>query len=122
MTDLPLGEKLVKDGIITRENLDAALASQKTEKNKRIGNILVEMGFLTEAVLLKELSARLNTPLVDLDNYEVDINAVAKIPKKLAQQYNLIAIGLENDTLILVVNDPLDLYALEDIKLITNMP
>ncbi len=122
MTDLPLGEKLVKDGIITRENLDAALAQQKIEKTKRIGTILVDMGFLTEEELLSELSARMNTPLVNLKNYAVDINAVNKIPKKLALQYNLIAIGLENDSLILAVHDPLDLYALEDIKLITNMP
>ena len=117
-----LGEILKEDGYITAQQLDLALIQQKEDNSKKIGEILIENNFISEQQLLNALSKRLQVPVIQLDDYPIDIEAVKKLPRKIAVEYNAIAIQIEESDLIVAINDPLNFYAIEDIKLISNMP
>lgn len=122
-TKLRIGELLVEDGHITQEQLDYALALQRESVDKkRIGDVLIESGIITEDRKLVALSKRLNIQYVSTNDYAVDIKAVAKIPRAVATKHCLIAVTGESAVLTVLINDPLDFYAIEDIKFIVNMP
>lgn len=120
--NIRIGEILKNAGYITEEHLQEALVYQKIDKKKRLGSILVDYGYLTEDQLLDALSKRLNVEVIDLEDTIVDLAAAIKIPQSTAIKYNLIPISLENNRLLVVMNDPMDFYAIEDIRLITNLP
>ena len=122
MKNIRIGDILVGDGYITEGQLQEALAYQKVDKSKRLGAILVDYGYVTESQLLGALAKRLDLQVINLSQIEVDLEAAAKIPKNIAQKYTLIPIGFSSGHLLVATNDPLDFYAIEDLRLITNMP
>ncbi|MCR4691589.1 MAG: Flp pilus assembly complex ATPase component TadA [Lachnospiraceae bacterium] len=113
---LRLGDTLIEMGYITDDQLGQALAYQKEHKGERIGSILITLGFISEVQMLSALAERLNIEMIEIGNVKVDMEAIALVPEQLAVKYNMLPIGLENDMLRLVVNDPLDLYGIEDIR------
>ena len=119
---LRLGEVLLEAGYITGEQLNHALSLQKssTEK-KRLGAVLIENNIITEDRLNTALAQRLNIKYVSMSDAPIDLEAVALIPKAVASKHCLIAIALEHGVLRININDPLDYYAIEDVKLITHM-
>ncbi|MCL2538753.1 MAG: Flp pilus assembly complex ATPase component TadA [Oscillospiraceae bacterium] len=121
-SNLRLGEVLFEAGYITTEQLDHALLLQRssTEK-KRLGEVLVENGMITEDRLLQTLAERLNIRRVTISDFPINLEAVAKVPKAVAQKHCLIAVGINDGLLTVCINDPLNYYALEDLKLLTNM-
>ncbi|KAF5089435.1 Type II/IV secretion system protein [anaerobic digester metagenome] len=119
--NIRIGDILINAGFIREEQLQEALAYQKVDKSKRLGAILVEYGYVTEDQLLAALSKRLNVLVLDLQDTPIDLEAAAKIPQNIAFKYTLIPIGEENNHLVVAMNDPLDFYAIEDLRLITNM-
>lgn len=122
MKGIHIGEVLVENGTITEAELDEGLKLLKTGRNdKRLGEILTELGYVTERSLLEVLGNNMGLEVVDLEFYHVDEHAVEKIPKQLAMKYTVIAVLMEGSSLTVVTADPLDLYALEDIRLVTNM-
>jgi len=120
--NIRIGDILKNAGFITEDHLQEALAYQKIDKTKRLGAILVDYGYVTEAQLLEALSKRLNVEVINLQDTIVDLEAAGKIPQTIAFKYTVIPISQENDRLLVAMNDPLDFYAIEDIRLITNMP
>lgn len=119
--NIRIGDILINAGFIKEEQLQEALAYQKVDKSKRLGAILVDYGYVTEAQLLTALSRRLNVPVLDLKDTAIDLEAAGKIPQNIAFKYTLLPIAEENNHLIVAMNDPLDFYAIEDLRLITNM-
>nr|WP_320023889.1 ATPase, T2SS/T4P/T4SS family [uncultured Acetobacterium sp.] len=119
--NIRIGDILINAGFIKEEQLQEALAYQKVDKSKRLGAILVDYGYVTEAQLLEALSKRLNVLVLDLRDTVIDLEAAGKIPQNIAFKYTLIPIGEENNHLVVAMNDPLDFYAIEDLRLITNM-
>ena len=119
--NIRIGDILIKAGFIKEEQLQEALAYQKVDKSKRLGAILVDYGYVTEAQLLEALSKRLNVLVLDLNDTVIDLEAAGKIPQNIAFKYTLIPISEENNHLVVAMNDPLDFYAIEDLRLITNM-
>jgi len=119
--NIRIGDILINAGFIKEEQLQEALAYQKVDKSKRLGAILVDYGYVTEAQLLEALSKRLNVQVLDLKDTVIDLEAAGKIPQNIAFKYTLIPIGEENNHLVVAMNDPLDFYAIEDLRLITNM-
>jgi type IV pilus assembly protein PilB len=113
---LRLGDTLIEMGYITDSQLKEALAYQKEHKGERIGSILITLGLVTERQMLGAMAEKLNIEVIDISNTKVDIEAVDLIPEQLANDYVMLPIGLDNDRLQLVVNDPLDLYGIEDIR------
>ena len=119
--NIRIGDILINAGFIKEEQLQEALAYQKVDKSKRLGAILVDYGYVSEAQLLAALSKRLNVPVLDLTDTAIDLEAAAKIPQNIAFKYSLLPIAEENNHLVVAMNDPLDFYAIEDLRLITNM-
>ena len=118
--NMKLGDLLVHAGKITWGQLDKALNDQKT-KNKKLGEILVEKGFVSENDIIEVLEFQLGIPNIDLDKYEININIAKTIPENLARRYNLIAIDDKNGFLIVAMADPLNIFAIDDIKLATGL-
>lgn len=121
MKNIPIGEVLKEYGYINDDQLQAALAAQKQDRLKRLGQHLIDLGFITEKQMLKALSDKLNEPVVDLNATNIEIDAVAKIPKALAIKYDLIAVSENNGRLTVVTSDPLNFYGIEDVRLVTGM-
>lgn len=121
MKNIPIGEVLKEYGYINEQELQEALVSQRRNPDKRLGQHLIDLGFIDEKQMLTALSERLNEPLLDLNEVKIEIEAVAKIPKALAQKYNLIAISEQTGKLSVVTSDPLNFYGIEDIRFVTGM-
>jgi type IV pilus assembly protein PilB len=123
LKNIPIGEVLKEYGYITEAQLQQALAKQEeSQVKKRLGEVLVDLGYVTEYQVLTALGERLKIPLYDLSKEPIDTDAVCKIPKQLAAKYCLIAISAAQGHLMVAVNDPLNFYAIEDIRQVTNMP
>ena len=117
-----IGDLLVSAGYITEDQLKEALGIQKQSGGKRIGQVLIEMGYVSEEQMLMALANRLDMNVIDLGSYSIDVDTVKLIPKQMAEQYVMLPIGQENGEVILAVNDPLNLYAIEDIRQTIGMP
>ncbi|MDO4571949.1 MAG: type II secretion system protein GspE, partial [Clostridia bacterium] len=83
--------------------------------------IFLERGYVTEKQLLEALSKRMELEFVDLKNHHIDPDAVEKLPRQIAERYNLIAIGLSGGALVIAMSDPLNFYAVEDVRQIARM-
>ena len=121
MKNIPVGNVLVQNGYVTEEQVAQALEYQKKHSHMRLGAVMMEMGFVTEKQLLEALAVRMHLKMTDLNSYVVEIDAVAKIPRQIATRYNLIAVSAKGNQLQIVMSDPLDFYAVEDVRQITQM-
>ncbi len=119
--NIPIGEVLKEYGYITEDQLQQALAYQKENRGKRLGTVLIEQGFITEQQMLEALARRLNLNQVDLTNRQIDVEAVSKIPQQLAEKYGILALSVHEDHMVVATNDPLNFYAMEDIRQLTGM-
>jgi type IV pilus assembly protein PilB len=115
-----LGEILVESGAITQEQCDEALAISK-ENNKVLGTTLVELGYIDEKTLYKGLEYLFRTPYIDLSTIVIDKEASMSISESLAKKHNLIPIKKEGKVLTVVMSDPLNFYAIDDVKNATCM-
>ena len=116
-----IGDLLVTAGYITEAQLKEALTIQKTE-GKRVGEVLQDLGYATEKQILTALADRLGTVLIDISTYKIDVEAVRLIPKQMAEQYVMMPIENNDGQVVLAVNDPLNLYAIEDIRQTIGLP
>ena len=115
-----LGEILVKNNLITREQLGKALDEQRLSGNQlRLGAILIAQKLLTEEQLTSFLSQQYGVPIVNLADYEIDPSVIKIIPQDVVQKYQLLPLNRAGSTLIVAVSDPSNLFALEDIKFMT---
>lgn len=122
MRNIRIGDYLVEQKLISPEQLDQVLAAQKeSQGSKRFGEMVVELGFISEINLAKALAAKLRVPYVDLGNQEIDEEAVRKIPENLAKKHTVIAINIQGRRLTVATDDPINFNILEDIKMQTGM-
>lgn len=117
--NIRLGQVLKEAGYVTEEDIGKAIEYQKQNPGMRIGNALIELNYITEGQMLEALAAKLNLKTVDLSGISVDIDAVGKIPRQLAEKYLMLAVSKTDDILTVVVFDPLNYYGIEDIRQIT---
>ena len=121
MNNIRLGDVLIDFGYITPDQLQAALAYQKEHKNLRVGQALQELGYVNERQVLEALAQRLQLRMIDFAQINVDISAVEKVPYELAQKYDMLPIAVNGRSLVIAANDPLNYYAIEDIRQLTSM-
>lgn len=107
---------LVDSGLITPNQLAVARVTQKNLGGD-LGHILVKKGFVTEEQLVQFLSEQLQVPYVDLKDVSIDVKLTKFIPASLAKKFNLIPISKHEDMLTVALSDPMDLFALDDIKM-----
>lgn len=124
MKNIPIGEVLKEMGYLSEEQLNSALAYQKEHRDsgKRLGTVLIEQGYVTELQMLTALGQKMNLQMQNMDDYPVDVEAVKKIPRQMAEKYCALAISNQGNRLTVVMNDPLNFYGIEDIRLVTGMP
>lgn len=119
--NIRIGDVLLQAGYINQDELDEALEYQKNNKGIRLGEALIKLGFITEHQQLEALSARLGQRYVKIDRVMVQTEAVAMIPVQLAKKYHMLAVQYKDNNLTIVLNDPLDYYGIEDIRQTTGM-
>lgn len=125
MKNIPIGQYMVNEGIITDEQLQAALDAKKNDNTpgKFFGDYVVELGFVTDVQFGQVLARKNNLTFVDLDDPEfaIDVEAVKKIPEALAKKHTIIAIKITGKRLTVASYDPVNFYIFEDIKVTTGM-
>ncbi len=125
MKNIPIGQYMVNEGIITEEQLQNVLDKKKEENTpgKYFGDYVIELGYVTDIQFGQVLAKKLSVPFIDLNDPETAINveAVKKIPEQLAKKHNIIAIKITGKRLTVATNDPVNFYIFEDIKVTTGM-
>lgn len=119
--NIPVGQILVETKKITQEQLNIALNIQSKDSKKRLGDILIQLGYVTEKELARALEARLKVPFVDLSELAIDPDAPGLLPEELARKYGVIPVSKSGKTLTVATADPMNFYALDDLRLSTNM-
>lgn len=109
-----LGDLLVEEGIITEQQVQQALAAQK-QTGSKLGATLIELGFVTEQQMLSFLSQQLFIPLFDLNRAHVDIDAVQILPEVHARRLRALVMSKQGNLLRVVMSDPADLFAQESL-------
>ena len=116
-----LGDLLVHESVITEDQLKQALAKQKTN-GRKLGQSLVEMGFVSEQKLLTFLAQQLNVPMIDIADVRLDPDTVKKIPEVQARRFRALAIREEESHILIGMSDPADLVAYDAISNLLNKP
>ena len=113
-----IGKMLVDEGFITERQLSKAKA-QAESSNEPLDKILVTKGFVTDKDIVETLGKSMNVAFVDLEEKQIDPELVKSIPEHLAKRYNVIPVEQRDNRLTLAMVDPLNVLAIDDIRLIT---
>lgn len=115
-----IGDILLEEGTITESQLAEALKIQK-EKGGLLGEILLQMGVIDEEKLVDILSKKVGVPKVNLEEFEIQGGVLNFVPENVARRHVLIPISQEDGILNVAMADPFDIYALDELKFITRM-
>lgn len=116
-----IGDLLVEKNMITEMQLQHALQEQKLS-GRKLGNTLVELGYVDENALLNLLSAQLNIPFVELKQFRFDSHLVQSLPETSARRYRVIVLREDFDGLLLGMADPTDIFCLDELQRVLNKP
>src|SRR2546430_694269 len=113
-----LARPLLRDGLITPDQLKKALLEQKNT-GMRLGYTLVKLGFIEETEISKMLARQYRMPAVDLSRFEVDPKIIKLMPPDIAVKHTVLPLKREGRTLTVAIADPNNVAAIEDIKFVT---
>ncbi|QDS98945.1 GspE/PulE family protein [Adhaeretor mobilis] len=116
----PLGQRLILANLLGHDELETALSHQ-AESGKKLGETLLELGFVSDEELLPFIEAQLGVPAVRLRDGLLDPVAVHILPRYLAEQLNALALFRVHDELILATDDPQDLHAIDQVEEATGL-
>ena len=111
---------LLDKRLLASEQLDEAIALQKAE-GLRLDHALIRLGFLTERQWLEVMSEQLHLPMAELADLTIDPQTLRALPAKIVYRKRLVPISRENGTLKVATSDAFDLYAIDDIRLLTGL-
>jgi len=109
---------LINSKLITSEQLNEALEFQR-KKGGCLGDVLVNLGHINRKDLMVALSQELNIPPVDLSKLQIKPEIIKLIPKRVVQHYRLVPVSKIGKTLTVAMSDPLNVFAMDDIKVVT---
>ncbi|MCC6142450.1 MAG: hypothetical protein IT368_01460 [Candidatus Hydrogenedentes bacterium] len=115
-----MGQILVDAGIITEQQLEIALNEQRSSWSRHLGAILVQLGFATEETIAQTLAAQLHLPFVNIRYEDIDTDTLALVSQNLARLHTCIPLNATGKDLTIVMANPLDIVALDDLRLATN--
>jgi len=113
-----LGEILIKENLITADQLLQALEHQKASGG-RLGTCLMKLGFISDDEITGVLSRQYGVPSINLKFYEVDANVIKLIPQDTAVRYQIVPLSRVGSTLTIAMTDPTNVFAMDDIKFMT---
>lgn len=112
-----LGELLKKAGLVTEEQIVAAI--QEQQSGQKLGDLLLEKGYITEQQLIEVLEFQLGIPHVSLFRYPFQFELVKLVPIQFARKHIIIPLSKENNILTVAMHDPMDYYAIDDMEMYT---
>ncbi|MFP3869827.1 MAG: GspE/PulE family protein, partial [Syntrophobacteria bacterium] len=113
-----LGDLLVREALITAEQLESGLKEQKANGGM-LGSTLVRMGLIEETVLMEFLSKQFGVPVTDPSKLEVDQEVIDLIPSNIVKKYKIIPVALVGQTLTIAMTEPSNIFIIDDIKFLT---
>ncbi len=113
-----LGELLVRENLISLQQLQQAQNNQKQEGGK-LGYHLTKLGFIEESQLTDFLSKQYGVPAINLSEFEIDADVIKLIPKEVAQKHQVVPVNRAGASLIVAMSDPSNIFAIDDIKFLT---
>jgi len=113
-----LGDLLLKQKLITQEQLETALKLQREEGGK-IGEALVRVGAVSESDITETLSQQFGVPSIDLAHFEIDPAVIKVVPGEVARKYGVLPVNKTGATLTIAMGDPTNVFAMDDIKFMT---
>lgn len=116
-----LGDLLMEHGVITKDQLEAALSTQK-KTGRKLGRELIESGFITEDTLADFLSKQLGIPFVDLKQFPLSPEAVRLVPETYARRYRVLGLSDTPDGLMIGMADPTDIFAYDELARLVDRP
>src|SRR6185295_13750709 len=113
-----LGELLLKENMVTPQQLQEALAHQKMNGGK-LGKAFVTLGYVRDEEITSLLSRQYGVPSINLDHFEVDPTIIKIIPAETARKYQILPLSRSGATLTIAMADPTNVFAMDDIKFMT---
>ena len=114
-----LGDLLIREGLLTRENLAKALQEQSQSPGQRLGLTLVKLGMVPETEIVRMLARQYRMPAVDLSRFEVDTRLLKLIPAELASKHTVLPLKRDGRQLTVAIADPTAMGVVDDLKFIT---
>src|SRR5512132_3630168 len=114
-----LGQILLEQSLITNEQLERALVEHRSTA-RSLGRTLIDLGYIRERDLVMALAEQVGLDFVDLSEYQIDHLAASLLPEQLARRYRALPIGERDGKLLVAMSDPANVFALDDIRSITN--
>jgi len=118
--NLRVGEALIELGVLTQEQLGAALSRQRANRGRHLGQILVEMG-VVDPETLKKVHAKSQQPVVNLQNFNIHREAAACLPAEAARRLGVVALAIEDGSLIIATAQALSPDATSELNLLARM-
>jgi general secretion pathway protein E/type IV pilus assembly protein PilB len=116
---VPLGEKLLSKGLISKDQLDTALKEQRSQQStqkKMLGAILIDMGFITESALGEILTESSGVKVFDIKKMVLDPKLIRQVPKDVATRYKAAPVAIEGDTVRVAITDIYNILAIDQIR------
>ena len=110
-----LGDILVESGFLNATELAEVLGVQK-ETGKRLGEVIVESGLMSEFDILRAVSSQYNYPIIDLTSIDVDPKATALLTQKFCEDNVVLPIGFDNDNLVVAIDDPMNITIEDELQ------
>ncbi len=110
-----IGDILLEKGLLTPEQLEVALAEQKRTR-KKLGKAIIDLGYISEVKLLRELSDFLGYPYVDLARFRLDTALIHQLPESQARRYRCLLLAEEPNGVLIGMADPTDLMVIDDLQ------
>jgi type IV pilus assembly protein PilB len=114
-----LGDLLVREGLLSRENLTKALQEQSAHPGQRLGLTVVRLGMVPETEVVRMLARQYRMPAVDLSRFEVDTRLLKLIPAELASKHTVLPLKRDGRQLTVAIADPTAMAVVDDLKFIT---
>lgn len=116
---VPLGQKLINKGLISKDQLETALKEQRTQSGtakKMLGAILIDMGFITESALGGVLTEESGVKIFDVRKAVLDPKLIRQVPKEVALRYKAVPVAIEDNTVMIAIADIYNILAIDQIR------
>lgn len=115
-----IGDMLVRSNVLTKEQLEEGLEAQR-KTGDRLGEVLVQKGFINRSTLYQFLEQQYGVPHVNLDEINIEDDVVKMVSEPIARRYALVPVAKEGYSLKVAMSDPLNIFSIDDLRLATGM-
>jgi len=116
-----LGQLLLREKMITKDQLDNALSYQEKNRHRPLGKIFVQMGLISEEEIQLALTRKLAIPFIDLENFQTDNDALSELPQNIVRKHHVVPIYRWGNELIVALENPLDKEAISAARFNTKL-